>query len=298
MAEVNTIPSLITPVPLLRAAVAERGAAETFSRQEEGAATDAYYPTGAGAGRIRGVQPSRVCQCGLCPACAAQVYGDQDGAAGLPVEGRPAADRTAAPDPQGAGSEEEGRAVSHEPRGVDGEVLSHQEQVQLAELKKRDQLVKAHEQAHVAAAGSLVRRGVSLSYEKGPDGRRYAVSGEVSIDTSREAQPEKTIAKMQTVRAAALAPVDPSPQDRKVAAAASAAMREAGSELQLERLSHLRDEKGVEQGPDSSVGPGGATGGQGRSTNTEADGSRTHAARRYGQAAAAGPQRLTLNLLV
>ncbi|PLX48674.1 MAG: hypothetical protein C0613_09655 [Desulfobulbaceae bacterium] len=297
MAEVNTIASFITPVPRPRAAVAERGAAATFSRQEQGATPDAYEPTGVGPGRERGVQASRACQCGLCPACAAQAYGVQDRAAGLPADESPAAARAAAGDQKGGRTEEEARADAHEPRGVDGEVLSNQEQARLAELKKRDQLVKAHEQAHVAAAGSLVRRGVSLSYEKGPDGRRYAVSGEVSIDTSREAQPEKTMAKMQTVRAAALAPVDPSPQDRKVAAAATAAMREAGNELRLERLGHLKDEEGGKEAAASPVELGAPSGDQGQANGIEPDRPQAHAARRYGQAAAAAPQRLTVNLL-
>ncbi|HEX6736041.1 MAG TPA: putative metalloprotease CJM1_0395 family protein, partial [Azonexus sp.] len=44
---------------------------------------------------------------------------------------------------------------------------------------------------------------------------------DVSIDTSPGRTPEETIAKARQIRAAALAPADPSTQDRRVAAAAS-----------------------------------------------------------------------------
>jgi hypothetical protein len=48
------------------------------------------------------------------------------------------------------------------------------------------------------------------------------VSGEVAISTSKIANnPEATITKAQIVRRAALAPAEPSPQDRRVAAQAT-----------------------------------------------------------------------------
>lgn len=92
---------------------------------------------------------------------------------------------------------------------------------QVAKLKTRDQEVRAHEQAHVAAGGGYVKGGPSYSYSTGPDGRRYATGGEVSIDTSPGKTPEETIRKAQVIRAAALAPAQPSGQDLAVASAAS-----------------------------------------------------------------------------
>jgi hypothetical protein len=74
--------------------------------------------------------------------------------------------------------------------------------------------------AHKAVGGSLAG-GISFEYETGPDGKQYAVGGEVSIDTSPENDPKATQAKMRQVRAAALAPANPSPQDIKVAASAT-----------------------------------------------------------------------------
>lgn len=107
------------------------------------------------------------------------------------------------------------------------------EERQLAEMKRRDQQVRRHEQAHLAAAGSHAIGGPTYHYHTGPDGRRYAVGGEVSIDLSVVAgDPEATVEKMRTVRRAALAPMDPSPADRAVAARAYAKMQHAQAELQ------------------------------------------------------------------
>lgn len=75
--------------------------------------------------------------------------------------------------------------------------------------------------SHLAAGAGLVRGGPSYTYQRGPDGQLYAVGGEVSIDTSPGRTPEETIRRAQQIRAAALAPADPSAQDRQVAAAAS-----------------------------------------------------------------------------
>lgn len=108
--------------------------------------------------------------------------------------------------------------------------LSPEEQRQVEALKQTDRKVRAHEQAHMAAGAGLVR-GSSFSYQAGPDNKRYAVAGEVSIDTSPGRTPVETIAKAQQIRAAALAPADPSTQDRRVAAAASQMEMQARQEL-------------------------------------------------------------------
>jgi hypothetical protein len=106
----------------------------------------------------------------------------------------------------------------------------------IAQLRSRDSQVRGHEAAHVAVGGSYVRGGASFSYEKGPDGHQYAVGGEVGIDTSPvPGKPSETIAKMQTVRAAALAPSDPSGADNAVAAAAAQMEAEAIAELSARR---------------------------------------------------------------
>ncbi len=111
----------------------------------------------------------------------------------------------------------------------DAEAKAAEEQ-RLRELQTTDREVRSHETAHKAAAGQNGGP-VSFDYAKGPDGRLYAVGGEVSIDISSESTPEATIAKMQQVRAAAMAPASPSTQDRAVAAAASSKSMQAATEL-------------------------------------------------------------------
>ena len=105
-------------------------------------------------------------------------------------------------------------------------------QRQITELKIRDQEVRAHELAHAAAAGGLAKGGPSFEYQRGPDGQRYAVSGEVRIDTSGvPGDPEATLQKAQQIQQAALAPAQPSSQDRSVAVAAAAMAAEARAEI-------------------------------------------------------------------
>jgi len=115
--------------------------------------------------------------------------------------------------------------------------LSDEEQQELQELKQTDSAVRAHEMAHVAAGGSLVRGGPSFEYRKGPDGNNYAVSGEVNIDSSKEKTPEQTLIKMQRVQAAALAPADPSGQDRAVASQAAQTAQQARVEIARKAMS-------------------------------------------------------------
>ena len=114
--------------------------------------------------------------------------------------------------------------------------LTEAEEALVRELQQRDRAVRAHELAHVVAGGRFVTRPASYDYQVGPDGRRYAVGGEVSIDTSVPADPEEALAKAETIERAALAPVDPSPQDYQVAARARQMAAEARRELAAERL--------------------------------------------------------------
>jgi hypothetical protein len=149
------------------------------------------------------------------------------------VENRPDSAAESGEQNKGTVAEEQEAAGANPSRGKspDGEPLDQAEVARLLELKKADAAVRAHEQAHLAAAGGLAKGGASFAYQKGPDGREYAVAGEVQIDTSKGATPAETIARMTRVRAAALAPADPSAQDLKVAQAASMAMAEASMEL-------------------------------------------------------------------
>ncbi len=134
--------------------------------------------------------------------------------------------------------------------------LSPAQQQLVARLRETDRAVRAHEAAHLAVGGDLVRGGASFSYAIGPDRKRYVVSGEVSIDVSAARTPQETIPKAQHIRATALAPVDPSPQDHAVAAGAArlenrarsevaAALSEQGVQEQSRSLSRIYGEDGL-----------------------------------------------------
>jgi len=100
--------------------------------------------------------------------------------------------------------------------------LSPQQLAAVAQLQATDRHVRAHEEAHLAAAGPYATSGASYTYTVGPDGNRYATGGEVTLDlTPDPTDPRKTLDKARTVEAAANAPVDPSSQDRMVAAEAA-----------------------------------------------------------------------------
>ncbi len=127
--------------------------------------------------------------------------------------------------------------------GQPGE-LSRDEVNQIMELRTTDMKVRAHEMAHLAASGGFATSGAKFEYAVGPDGKSYAVAGEVSIDTSPvKDDPHATMAKARTIRGAALAPADPSGADRAVAAAAAQMEAEAA-----QQLARARDEEAREPG--------------------------------------------------
>tara|TARA_R110001599_G_C12181396_1_gene654088 strand:- start:239 stop:1102 length:864 start_codon:yes stop_codon:yes gene_type:complete len=122
--------------------------------------------------------------------------------------------------------------------------LSEDELKMVEELKARDLEVRAHEQAHKSVGGQYTGA-ISFSYQAGPDGKRYAVGGEVPIDVSPVVgDPQATIIKMTVVSAAATAPAQPSAQDQMVAAQAARAISEAQAELAQKKYDDLggRDE--------------------------------------------------------
>lgn len=119
-----------------------------------------------------------------------------------------------------------------EARGAGAPLRQDAETVRkVARLREIDRNVRAHEAAHVAAGAGLVTRGAQFTTVRGPDGQSYAVAGDVQIDVSPGKTPEETLQKAERIRAAALAPADPSPQDRKVAAQAAQMAAQARIEL-------------------------------------------------------------------
>jgi len=117
-------------------------------------------------------------------------------------------------------------------RGAGGRPLTEAERKQVEELRRRDREVRAHEQAHLAAAGGQAVGGAHYEFEGGPDGRRYAVGGRVNIRLEQDpGNPRATLQKAMSARAAATAPADPSGADLSVAAAASQMAAQASREL-------------------------------------------------------------------
>jgi hypothetical protein len=101
----------------------------------------------------------------------------------------------------------------------------------IQQLKSRDQEVRAHELAHASVGGSTTGA-PSYEFEVGPDGKKYAVGGEVSVNLSPvQGDPRATITKMEKVHAAALAPANPSAQDARVAAQAAELIVQSQAEL-------------------------------------------------------------------
>ncbi len=133
--------------------------------------------------------------------------------------------------------------------------LSEDARQEVDELKKRDREVRQHELAHMIAGGQYVRGGPTYTYKIGPDGRRYAVGGEVQIDTSEiPDDPEATLKKMQVVERAALAPKDPSGQDYRVAAQARQQEMKARAEIARQKETpDTADEKSPDEPKVSGV---------------------------------------------
>lgn len=135
---------------------------------------------------------------------------------------------------------------------VQGDGLTEEERGQVAELKARDREVRAHETAHMTAGGQHAGT-PSYTYQVGPDGQRYAIGGEVRIDTSPEKDPEATIRKMEIVKRAALAPAEPSAQDVKVAQMAEQQRMKAQAELRRQKAEEAEG-GGGDAGADAGAG--------------------------------------------
>ncbi len=112
-------------------------------------------------------------------------------------------------------------------------------QLQIRKLASRDREVRAHESAHAAVGGQFTGP-PQFTFQKGPDGVLYAVAGEVSINTSEVSNdPEATLARLETVIRAALAPAEPSSQDVSVASGAAASAAQIRSELALSKRTDI-----------------------------------------------------------
>lgn len=157
--------------------------------------------------------------------------------------------------PQRAGRRADRSDSDSGPSAAGGTDLTNPEvQRQIQQLRATDQKVRQHEQAHVSAGGPHAGA-PSYQFTRGPDNKNYAVAGEVPIDASPERDPAATIRKMETVKRAALAPPDPSPQDLRVAQQADAAGAQARSE---QRRQQAEEEGGGTNGVRNAAAERGA----------------------------------------
>lgn len=84
-------------------------------------------------------------------------------------------------------------------------------------LQHADAGVRVHEGLHFRAAGGVAQGIAELDFIEGPDGRYYAVAGNVDVQTSTTADPEKAKREAAAFAAAATAPGDASAQDNHAA---------------------------------------------------------------------------------
>lgn len=124
-----------------------------------------------------------------------------------------------------------------------GKDLSPEQEQEITQLKARDMEVKAHEQAHIAAAAGLSTSAPSFTYQTGPDGKKYAIGGEVSVSAPQTNDPEENIRNAEALKRAALAPADPSSQDRAVAANADKIIAANREKLSEEKQQESSDKK-------------------------------------------------------
>lgn len=128
--------------------------------------------------------------------------------------------------------------------------LSEDEKRLVKDLQARDSQVKAHEAAHQAASGGMAGA-ASYTYQIGPDGKMYAIGGEVPISTPSSSSPEEAIKNARTVAAAAMAAGDPSPQDFAVAASARVMEMKAQQQLNKQRIEQLNGQESYKNAADS-----------------------------------------------
>ena len=186
---------------------------------------------------------------------------DQDGAP-APTREAPGAPKVQAAKGS-AGSTGEGRLGERAQRGLieskadearGGDGLTEEERELVDKLAARDREVRRHEEAHARVGGQYAGQ-PSYSYQTGPDGKRYAIGGEVPIDVAPVPDdPEATISKMDVVKRAALAPAEPSAADRRIAAIADAQRQSAVIDLMAEQLESRLEGDGSSDRPANAPG--------------------------------------------
>lgn len=129
--------------------------------------------------------------------------------------------------------------------------LSQDEQRLVKDLASRDSEVRAHEAAHQASGGGMTGA-ATFTYQQGPDGKMYAIGGEVSISMKSGSSPQETIANARQIATAAMAAGDPGPQDFAVASSARVMEMKAKQQLAKQEQESVMG-KEIYQNEDNSL---------------------------------------------
>ena len=148
--------------------------------------------------------------------------------------------------------EQEEKKTQESKKSSAPEELSEDEERLAKDLASRDSEVRAHEAAHQAVGGGLAGA-ASYTYQQGPDGRMYAIGGEVSISMPSGSSPEETVKNARQVAAAALAAGNPSPQDFSVASSAKVMEMKALQEITKQAQEELQGNSTYKEASQSSL---------------------------------------------
>ena len=163
----------------------------------------------------------------------------------LSQEGKLLAALNKSEDENGSGA----KVKNLEEKKPSGEEMTEEEKEEAEKLKQRDREVRAHEQAHLSAAGNLAAGGASYQFKTGPDGQQYAVGGEVPLKVQDSKDPQEDLRNAQRLERAALAPAEPSSSDRTIAAKARSKASQAQQEISKSRTKEIEGGEG-EQKPE------------------------------------------------
>ena len=132
--------------------------------------------------------------------------------------------------------EDQQSAETEQQESKDPRQLTEADLARIRQLTLTDTQTRLNEEAHVRVGGQYASS-PAYDFETGPDNRQYAVSGEVTFNSTPIAgNPEATIRKLAVVKRAALAPAEPSPKDRAVATKATQGITQAQAQLRTDQL--------------------------------------------------------------
>ncbi len=110
----------------------------------------------------------------------------------------------------------------------------------LQRIKNIDRNVRLHENSHASADGVQTIGTARYKYAEGPDGKLYAVGGEVTVAVQSSGKPEDNLRAARALRSSALSSDNPSPADFAAAADAGQIEIEALSQM-AKRAKEIRE---------------------------------------------------------